>query len=112
MHVQLLKKEFPNAFGFSVSHTTRELRPGEENGIHYHFAEKEEMEAAIVRGEFIEHATVHGNLYGTTKAGCLFCVRHVCLLSWPSHTFLSKGERNSRALVLACPAPRFQDCNP
>jgi guanylate kinase len=74
MFAQRLKKEYPNAFGFSVSHTTRGPRPGEENGIHYHFAEKATMEAAIARGEFIEHADVHGNLYGTSKVGILFAV--------------------------------------
>ena len=57
--------EFPDKFGFSVSHTTRAPRPGEENGVHYHFAEKKEMETQIANGEFLEHARVHENGYGT-----------------------------------------------
>lgn len=64
----LLKKlfaEYPNAFGFSISHTTRKPRPGEEHGVHYHFVEIEHMKAAITRGEFIETATFSGNMYGT-----------------------------------------------
>ncbi|XP_034830851.1 guanylate kinase isoform X1 [Maniola hyperantus] len=62
-----LLKEFPDKFGFSVSHTTRGPRPGEKNGVHYHFTTKEDMEAAIERGEFIETATFSGNMYGTSK---------------------------------------------
>ncbi|XP_059047028.1 guanylate kinase isoform X2 [Achroia grisella] len=62
-----LLKEFPDKFGFSVSHTTRGPRSGEKNGVHYHFTTKPEMTAAIERGEFIENATFSGNMYGTSK---------------------------------------------
>ncbi|XP_055528140.1 uncharacterized protein LOC129720657 isoform X2 [Wyeomyia smithii] len=62
-----LFKEFPDTFGFSVSHTTRKPRPGEEDGIHYHFVSVEEMQAAIENGEFIETAVFSGNMYGTSK---------------------------------------------
>lgn len=61
-----LMAECPDDFGFSVSHTTRGPRPGEEDGVHYHFSTVEAMEAAIARGEFIEHARVHTNIYGTS----------------------------------------------
>lgn len=61
-----LMGEFPEQFGFSVSHTTRTPRAGEVDGVHYHFTPKPEMEAMIARGEFIEHARVHANLYGTS----------------------------------------------
>lgn len=60
-----LFKEFPETFGFSVSHTTRKPRPGEEHGIHYHFVTVEEMREAIERKEFIENAEFSGNMYGT-----------------------------------------------
>ncbi|XP_023947651.1 guanylate kinase isoform X1 [Bicyclus anynana] len=62
-----LLKEFPDKFGFSVSHTTRGPRPGETDGVHYHFTTVEEMKAAIDRGEFIENAIFSGNMYGTSK---------------------------------------------
>ncbi|KAK2583465.1 hypothetical protein KPH14_009434 [Odynerus spinipes] len=62
-----LFKEFPDKFGFSVSHTTRAPRPGEENGKHYYFTNKEEMQRQIDMGEFLETATFSGNLYGTSK---------------------------------------------
>lgn len=60
-----LFKEFPSTFGFSVSHTTRKPRDGEENGIHYHFVTVEDMQVAIENGEFIETAVFSGNMYGT-----------------------------------------------
>lgn len=60
-----LLKEFPDKFGFSVSHTTRGPRPGEKDGVHYHFTKKDDMIAAVKKGEFIETATFSGNMYGT-----------------------------------------------
>ena len=54
-----------NDFGFSVSHTTRGPRPGEVEGVHYHFTDRQEMEKGIQDGIFIEYAQVHGNFYGT-----------------------------------------------
>jgi guanylate kinase len=53
---------------FSVSHTTRSPRPGERNGIDYHYVSKVEFLAMIDQGLFLEHAEVHGNLYGTSRA--------------------------------------------
>jgi guanylate kinase len=52
----------------SVSHTTRAMRPGEKNGVDYHFVEKAEFEAMEARGDFLEHAQVFDNYYGTSKA--------------------------------------------
>ncbi|KAH7430195.1 hypothetical protein KP509_09G087700 [Ceratopteris richardii] len=61
-------KDFPSMFGFSVSHTTRQPRHLERNGVHYHFTERSWMESAIQEGKFLESADVHGNLYGTSIA--------------------------------------------
>lgn len=52
--------------GFSVSHTTRPIRAGEEEGREYFFVSREEFEKRIEKGEFLEYADVHGNLYGTS----------------------------------------------
>ncbi|KAG2218492.1 hypothetical protein INT45_011673 [Circinella minor] len=65
----LLKRlfnEYPDTFGFSVSHTTRKPRPGEVNGKDYHFVEKERMQQEVSAGKFIESATFSGNMYGTS----------------------------------------------
>lgn len=52
---------------FSVSHTTRAPRPGETHGVHYYFVSPEEFESMAARGDFIEHAQVFGNRYGTSR---------------------------------------------
>ena len=51
----------------SISHTTRAMRPGEEDGINYHFVEEADFLAMTQREEFLEHARVFGNLYGTSR---------------------------------------------
>jgi guanylate kinase len=53
---------------FSVSHTTRPKRGGEEDGREYHFVSAAEFEKMARRGEFLEHNEVHGNFYGTARA--------------------------------------------
>jgi guanylate kinase len=53
---------------FSVSHTTRPKREGEEDGREYHFVSAAEFEKMARRGEFLEHNEVHGNFYGTARA--------------------------------------------
>ena len=53
------------SFVFSVSATTRGPRPGEVDGVHYHFMTQEQFDALEKADAFLEHATVHGNRYGT-----------------------------------------------
>ncbi len=52
----------------SVSHTTRPRRPGETDGVDYHFIDAETFHSMLARTEFLEHAQVFGNLYGTSQA--------------------------------------------
>mmetsp|Transcript_30630 Transcript_30630/g.47005 ORF Transcript_30630/g.47005 Transcript_30630/m.47005 type:complete len:420 (-) Transcript_30630:173-1432(-) len=67
--IEKLFQHFPNnQFGFSVSHTTRKPRTGEEDGVHYNFSTVETMKKEIEDGKFIESAEVHGNYYGTSVA--------------------------------------------
>ena len=51
----------------SVSYTTRKPRPGEKDGVDYHFVDQRTFRAMQSRGEFLESAEVHGNHYGTAK---------------------------------------------
>ena len=51
----------------SVSHTTREKRDVERDGVNYHFIGKEEFEGMMGNGDFLEHANVFGNYYGTSR---------------------------------------------
>lgn len=56
----------------SISHTTRAPRPGEQDGVHYHFVDISTFERMVERGEFLEHARVFDNHYGTSAES----VRH------------------------------------
>ena len=51
----------------SISHTTRPPRAGEEHGKAYHFIDRPTFEAMIAAGDFLEHADVYGNYYGTSR---------------------------------------------
>lgn len=51
---------------FSISTTTRPIREGESNGVHYHFVSEEEFKQDIEEEMFLEYAYVHGNYYGTS----------------------------------------------
>ena len=53
--------------GLSISYTTRAPRPGEQSGREYFFVTNEEFAAMVKRGEFLEHAEVYGNFYGTSR---------------------------------------------
>ena len=53
---------------YSISCTTRPPRPGEEHGKDYHFLTKEDFHHRLSAGDFLEHAVVHGNLYGSLKS--------------------------------------------
>ncbi|EIN06019.1 guanylate kinase [Punctularia strigosozonata HHB-11173 SS5] len=57
---------YPHKFGFSVSHTTRSPRPGEQEGKDYHFVTKDRFKELIGQGAFIEYAEFSGNFYGTS----------------------------------------------
>ena len=67
-HIMGEDSPFKKYFAFSVSSTTRQPRAGEQDGIHYHFTTREDFEADIAKGNFLEHNEVHGNFYGTHKS--------------------------------------------
>lgn len=60
-----LLKQFPH-MRYSISYTTRAPRPGEKDGVDYHFISREEFEAGFGNRQWAEWATVHGNYYGTS----------------------------------------------
>jgi len=60
-------REWDPTIAFSVSATTREPRPGEEEGREYYFRSRAEFEDMVAKGEMLEHAEVFGNLYGSPK---------------------------------------------
>lgn len=56
---------------YSISCTTRSPRPGEKDGCDYHFLSRDEFERRLAAGDFLEHAEVHGNIYGSLKSEVL-----------------------------------------
>ncbi|GGX47694.1 guanylate kinase [Saccharospirillum salsuginis] len=64
--VNALIKRLPFVY-LSISHTTRPNRPGETDGEHYHFVDTDDFLAMVERGEFLEHAKVFDNYYGTSQ---------------------------------------------
>lgn len=56
-----------NHLHVSVSHTTRAIRPGETDGVNYHFVQQAEFDQMVADNSFLEYATVFGNSYGTSK---------------------------------------------
>jgi guanylate kinase len=65
---KLLFARHPDTFALSVSCTTRGPRPGERDGVDYHFVTPESFEALVQAGGFLEHAQFGGNRYGTPKS--------------------------------------------
>lgn len=57
-----------NDIEVSVSHTTRAMRPGEQDGVDYHFISKDEFENLVEADAFLEHAQVFDNFYGTARS--------------------------------------------
>jgi len=107
--VDKLLKEFPEKFAFSVSHTTRAPRKGEENGVHYWFVSREEFEGLVTKGAFIESNEYNGNLYGTSHSSlqhvidkgktCLFDIDINGVISFKT----AKFEQAPRYLFISPP---------
>lgn len=83
--------------GYSVSCTTRAPRPGERDGVDYHFLSPAEFEAKVGRGEFAEWAEVHGNRYGTLRSA----IREV--MEAGRHVMLDIDVQGARMLTAAFP---------
>lgn len=60
-------RAWDNSLNFSVSATTRAMRPGEVDGKDYHFVTEDHFKSQVVAGEMLEHAHVFGNFYGSPK---------------------------------------------
>jgi guanylate kinase len=65
--IRSLRERMPE-LELSVSATTRAPRPGEREGVDYHFLSAEEFERRVASGDFLEHATYSGNRYGTLRS--------------------------------------------
>ena len=59
--------EASDQLSVSVSHTTRDIRPGEKDGVNYHFVSHQQFETMLAEDAFLEYAEVFGNYYGTSR---------------------------------------------
>jgi guanylate kinase len=84
--VRALLERRADSIAVCVSHTTRPMRPGDVDGSDYHFVSQQQFEAMIAADEFLEHARVFDNYYGTARASVeqlLAGGRHVILeIDW------------------------------
>ncbi|XP_056451918.1 guanylate kinase isoform X3 [Gadus chalcogrammus] len=102
-----LMKEYDGVFGFSVSHTTRQPRPGEENGKDYHYVTKDAMQTAVADGEFIESAVFSGNMYGTSKASvqAVRAKNLICILDIDMQGVRNIKKTDLNAIYVSIQAP-------
>uniref|UniRef100_A0A4W3HX24 Guanylate kinase n=1 Tax=Callorhinchus milii TaxID=7868 RepID=A0A4W3HX24_CALMI len=105
-----LLQEFEGMFGFSVSHTTRNPRPGEEDGKDYHFVSREEMLRGIQAGEFIESAEFSGNIYGTSKAAvqAVQAKNQICILDVDMQGVKNIKKTELNPIYISIQPPSFE----
>ncbi|KAL1990706.1 hypothetical protein VTN49DRAFT_6545 [Thermomyces lanuginosus] len=107
----LLKRlfaEFPDKFGFSVSHTTRAPRAGEQDGREYHFVSRETFLSLVAENGFIEHAEFSGNFYGTSVAAVKAIAeqQRICILDIEMEGVkqVKRTDLNARFVFIAPPS--------
>lgn len=86
---------------YSISCTTRSPRPGEQHGVDYYFLSPEEFAAKVEAGEFLEHACVHGNSYGTLRS-------EVVRLLEAGHNVVMDIDVQGAASIRACADPTIR----
>lgn len=91
----------------SISTTTRPMRPGEQEGVHYHFVDVERFYRMIQDNAFLEYAEILGNLYGTPR---IAVEKHLCagedvifVINWQGHRQLMGTAREDVASVFILP---------
>ncbi|KAI4850261.1 guanylate kinase [Aureobasidium sp. EXF-8845] len=104
-HLNRLLKEYPDRFGFSISHTTRQPRGQEQNGVEYHFVTKEDFLKLVDQNGFIEHAQFGSNHYGTSVQAVKDVAQQnrTCILDIEMEA-LKKKDLNARYLSIQPPS--------
>jgi guanylate kinase len=95
--VKALLEKRAASVAVSVSHSTRPKRPGEVDGIAYHFISMEAFEQMVSAGEFLEHARVFDNCYGTARASV------EALLASGKHVILEIDWQGARQVTAKLP---------
>ena len=105
--VRALMQRIPE-LKFSISYTTRPKRENEQHGRDYFFVEKTEFERMIAAGEFLEHANVYGNFYGTSRRqvdSMLEAGSNVLLeIDWQGAQQITRSMPERRAIFILPPS--------
>ena len=95
--VRALLEKRAGSVAVCVSHTTRPMRPGDVDGSDYHFVDRETFDRMIAAGEFLEHARVFDNFYGTARASA------EALLAGGKHVILEIDWQGARQVKREMP---------
>jgi guanylate kinase len=97
-----------NGISTSISTTTRKMRRGETNGKDYHFVTVDEFEKRVAQGDFLEHAEVFGNFYGTSKSHLIEDLSKGCdrvlEIDWQGAQQVKKQMPNSISIFILPPS--------
>jgi guanylate kinase len=97
-----------NDLRVSVSHTTRPMRPGEQDGVNYHFVEEKVFLSMLEKAEFLEHARVFGNLYGTSGVWVEQQLKHghdiILEIDWQGAQQVKRLLPGTRAIFILPPS--------
>ncbi|GJD11929.1 Guanylate kinase 1 [Galdieria sulphuraria] len=109
--IRKLLHDYPDVFGFSISHTTRLPREHEKDGISYYFISKERFLEDVANGKFIEYAQVHGNFYGTSFDSVKQVIdsKKICLLDLDIQGVEAVKKSMLRATFIWIAAPSMED---
>lgn len=99
--LKMLFDKHPGRFSFCVSHTTRQPRPGEQDGASYHFVSFDDFERMKQQGEFLEWAPFGKNFYGTSRAAIN------SILGSGMTPILDVERKGVEALRVALPTARY-----
>ena len=96
---------------FSASYTTRNRRPGEVNGRDYHYINKKTFEEKKKRGDFVEWANVHGEMYGTDRFQVEHCIEQgrICILDLDVQGALNVMKKYPLALTVFIQPPSLEE---
>ena len=96
---------------FSVSYTTRNRRPGEVDGRDYYYIDKKTFEEKKKRGDFVEWANVHGEIYGTDRFQVEHCIEQgrICILDLDVQGALNVMKKYPLALTVFIQPPSLEE---
>jgi len=109
--IKKLMSDHPGMFGFSVSHTTRKPREGEQDGKDYHFSDRSKMDEKVAKGEFIETAIYSNNMYGTSKRSVqdVLDAGQICIMDIDSQGVESLRKTDLNCLLIFVKPPSIEE---